>query len=312
MAERARFSVKPARPYSLERTAARFLRFPEVVDHFQDGVFRRLFQVGRRLLLLSVRQLGPPSRALLEVCLAGKDAGASEARSAATQLLERSLGIHADIPAFYRACRNDPLLAESIRRARGLSVAGFPDPWEALVTAVVSQQVNLALAYRIRRDLALRFGRRARIAGKTYIAFPRPERMAKETAARLRRFGLSKAKAETLLRLANGFRRGVLTEAELAPLPDEELIQRLTAIKGIGRWSAETALMRGLARSDAFPAGDLGVVKYIAQGLLGRDGLATEREMRELAERWRPHRALALIYAYAELARIREAEGESS
>ena len=70
--------------------------------------------------------------------------------------------------------------------------------------------------------------------------------------------------------------------------------------------------MRGLARSDAFPAGDLGVVKYIAQGLLGRDGLATEREMRELAERWRPHRALALIYAYAELARIREAEGESS
>jgi 3-methyladenine DNA glycosylase/8-oxoguanine DNA glycosylase len=209
MAERARFSVKPTRPYSLERTAARFLRFPELVDHFQDGVYRRLFQVGRRLLLLSVRQLGPPSQALLEVRLAGKDAGASEARAAATRLLERSLGIHADIPAFYRACRNDPLLAEAIRRARGLSVAGFPDPWEALVTAVVSQQVNLALAYRIRRDLALRFGRRARIAGKTHIAFPRPERMAKETVARLRRLGLSRAKAETLLRLANGFRRGV-------------------------------------------------------------------------------------------------------
>jgi DNA-3-methyladenine glycosylase II len=301
MAERARFSVRPTRPYSLGRTAARFLRFSELVDHFQDGVYQRLFQVGRRLLLLSVQQLGPPSRALLEVRLAGKDAGASETRSAATRLLERSLGIHADIPAFYRACRNDPLLAEAIRRARGLSVAGFPDPWEALVTAVVSQQVNLAL----------RFGRRARIAGKTYIAFPRPERMAKETAARLRRLGLSKAKAETLLRLANGFRRGVLAEAELAALPDEELIQRLTALKGIGRWTAETALMRGLARPDAFPAGDLGVVKYVAQGLLGRDGRATEREMRELAERWRPHRALALTYAYAELARIREAEGES-
>jgi DNA-3-methyladenine glycosylase II len=311
MAERARFNVRPTRPYSLERTAARFLRFPEVVDHFQDGVYQRLFQVGRRLLLLSVRQLGPPSRALLEVRLAGKDAGASEARAAATRLLERSLGIHADIPAFYRACRNDPLLAKAIRRARGLSVAGFPDPWEALVTAVVSQQVNLALAYRIRRDLALRFGRRARIAGKTHIAFPRPERMAKETVARLRRLGLSRAKAETLLRLANGFRRGVLAEAELDSLPDEELIQRLTAIKGIGRWTAETALMRGLARSDAFPAGDLGVVKYVAQGLLGRDGLATEQEMRELAERWRPHRALALTYAYAELTRLREAEGES-
>ncbi len=308
MAEQSRFSLRPARPYSLERTLARFQRFPEVVDLVKDGTYRRLLPVGRRLLLVSVRQLGPPSRALLEVRLRGKDAAARDARNTAPRLVERARGARAAIPAFYRARRNDPLLSPVIRSARGLSVSGYPDPWEALVTAVLSQQVNLALAYRIRRDLALRFGRRARFGSETYIAFPRPARVARETPARLRRFGLSRAKAETLLRLARAFSRGELVEAELEQLPDEELIERLTALKGIGRWTAEITLMRGFARPDAFPGGDLGVVKYLAQGLLGRKEVATEQEMRAFAERWRPHRALALTYAYAALARRRDAE----
>ena len=65
--------------------------------------------------------------------------------------------------------------------------------------------------------------------------------------------------------------------------------------------------MRGLARTDAFPGGDLGVVKYLAQGMLGKKEKATESEMRNFAERWRPYRGLALVYCYAELSR-RQAE----
>lgn len=98
MAEQSRFNLRPVRPYSLERTLARFQRFPEVVDLVEDGTYRRLLPVGRRLLLVSVRQLGPPSRALLEVRLRGKDAAARDARNAATRLAERALGARAAIP----------------------------------------------------------------------------------------------------------------------------------------------------------------------------------------------------------------------
>ena len=63
--------------------------------------------------------------------------------------------------------------------------------------------------------------------------------------------------------------------------------------------------MRGLARPDVFPGGDLGVVKYLAQGMLGKKDKATETEMRAFAERWRPYRGLALVYCYAELTRRR-------
>ena len=95
---------------------------------------------------------------------------------------------------------------------------------------------------------------------------------------------------------------------ELARLDDEEVIERLSAYKGIGRWTAEMVLLRGLMRPDVFPAGDLGVIRYIAQGLLGRKERAREDEMRRFSERWRPHRSLALVYAYAELRRRAAAE----
>ena len=97
------------------------------------------------------------------------------------------------------------------------------------------------------------------------------------------------------------FASGALSDAQLCELEDDAVIERLMRLRGVGRWTAETVLLRGLARRDAFPAGDLGVVKYLAQGLLGRRAPASEAAMRAWSERWRPHRAYALVYAAAEL-----------
>jgi DNA-3-methyladenine glycosylase II len=90
------------------------------------------------------------------------------------------------------------------------------------------------------------------------------------------------------------------------------VVDRLIALHGVGRWTAEVTLMRGLARPDAFPAGDLAVVKYLAKELLGRAEVATEDEMREFSERWSPHRALALVYAYAEMQTRQKAKAAPS
>jgi DNA-3-methyladenine glycosylase II len=301
-----RFTVEPPPPYALDLTVARFARFPEVVDRVAAGRYRRLLVVAGRPVLLSVRQVGPPARARLAASLSGPTAATAAARAAAQRVIERTLGATTDVRPFYRVFRDDPLLGGAIRARRGLRVAGCRSVWEALVTAVLAQQVNLVFAFSIRRDLALAFGRRARADGETYVAFPAPERIARETPAALRRFRLSGAKAATIHRLAAAFAEGALSDDALEALPDEAVIARLTAIKGIGRWTAETTLMRGLGRLDAFPAGDLGIVKYLAQGLLGHAARAPEATMRAFAERWRPYRALALVYAYAELERRRE------
>jgi DNA-3-methyladenine glycosylase II len=305
--ERRRFSLEPLRPYSLRLTAARFAQFPEVVNRFEGGVYRRLILAAGKPLLVRAAQERRPAAATLRVEIAGANARSREARREAVDLLERTLGIAVDIRPFYRALRGDPVLGPPIRAFRGLRAWGFGSLFEALVSALFAQQVNLSFAYAIRRELCLAYGRRARIDGETHLAFPTPRRLARESEAALRDFRLSGSKAQTLLRIAGAFRSGRLDEPTLRGLCDEEVVKRLTELKGIGRWTAETALIRGLGRGDAFPAGDLGVTKYLAQGLLGRGEAAAEADMRAFSERWRPHRSLALTYAYAELARRSQA-----
>jgi DNA-3-methyladenine glycosylase II len=301
-----RFSYAPRGPYSLAATAARFTRWPEIVDRFDGGTYRRLLPVGRSAVLLEARQDG--RRAPLRVTLTGEAARTEAARQAAIRVVGIGLGAALDVRPFYRAFRGDALLGDALRHSRGLRIAGAPSLWEALVTAVLAQQVNLRFAYDIRRELAVAFGRRARFGKETYFAFPAPSRMAREAEAALRKFRLSGGKAGAIARLAQAFASRELSESEIAMLSDEDAIERLTAIKGVGRWTAETGLLRGLGRADVFPGGDLGVVKYVAMELLGHRARVTEPLMRQFADRWRPFRGLALVYAYAEIARRSEIE----
>ncbi|HEY1250083.1 MAG TPA: DNA-3-methyladenine glycosylase 2 family protein [Thermoanaerobaculia bacterium] len=309
------FTIVPARPYSLALTAARYTRFPEAVDLFDGRAYRRLLlpEAGRRgAALVSVTQRGGPDRAVLEVTLEGPGAASPDAAEAARRLVVRALGASSDLAAFYAASAADPLLAASIRDFRGLRIAGHPSLWEALVTAILCQQVNLRFAYDIRRELALALGRRARIAGAVFVDFPAPRAVARLTPRELRRFRLSRNKAVAIGGLARAFAGGALSEETVSALPDEAAIEALTHFAGVGRWTAEIALLRGLGRIDIFPAGDLGVVKYLAVGLLGRSARAKEDEMRRFAERWRPHRGFALVYAYAELSRRQAAQKEAT
>lgn len=297
-----RFSITPPRPYSLPLTAERYSRFPDPVDHYDGKTYRRLLALGRGAVLATVEQSGGATNPKVRITLEGAGADSPRARAAAERLARDALGAGTDVQLFYRAARLDPLLAPLVRRFRGLRIGGYPSLWEALVTAVLSQQVNLSLAFGIRAQLATVFGRRRIARGETFFAFPQPERIAEAGERGLEGFRMSASKIGTVARLAKGFSSGELSESEIAALPEEAAVERLTEIKGIGRWTAETALLRGLARADAFPAGDLGIMKYLAQGLFEHGRRASESEMRLYAERWHPWRGLALIYCWAELA----------
>lgn len=294
------FEFAPRGAFSLAHTTARFARFPDPVNVVDRDGFARLVPVGGELALVRVSQKGPASRARLRVCIDGARGDAAE--RAARRLLERVLGAGADLRPFQRALGADPLLAESLRAHRGLRVAGAFDLFEALVGAVLTQQVNLRFAFSIRAELVRAFGRRTVIDGREWLAFPTAERVADESEARLREFRMTAAKAGTIQRLARACASRELDESLLDALPDEEAIAALVHWKGVGRWTAEIALLRGLARLDVFPAGDLAVVKRLARIWLGAGAPAKEAEMRAFSERWRPFRSLALVYGLESLA----------
>ena len=302
------FEIIPRAPYSFDLTAARFGRFAsEIVDLFEGKQYRRLLSAGCQLALATVTDVGTVDKPRLAVELRSPSKAPLE-REAFEAQVRHILCTDLDLKPFYRFARDNGMLAPMAKHFRGLRLASSPTLFEALVGAVLSQQVNLTFAYSIKRQLVECFGRTWRVGGRTYWAFPEPRRFAAQSVDDLRPFRLSNAKAGALIRLGDAFASSTpfpAPPAELGLLSDDELIERLTALKGIGRWTAETALVRGLTRPDVFPAGDLTVVKYLAQNLLGKTEKASETEMRAFAEGWRPYRGLALVYCYAEMGRLR-------
>ena len=296
-----RFTLTPTPPYSFDLTVHRFVRFKdEIVDRVEPRRYQRLLAVDGHLVLATVTDTGTTAKPLLQVELQG-DRKADLTRPEIALQLRHILCTDLDLKPFYRLVRSDELLGPITPHFRGLKLPASPTVFESLVMAVLSQQVNLTFAYSIKKELVETFGDTWRANGELHYAFPAPARFAEQQEEDLLRFRLSRAKAGTLVRLGQAFSSGTIADQELMSLSDDEVVERLTQIKGIGRWSADIALLRGLARIDAFPGGDLGVVKYVAQGLLGKAEKSTEAEMREFAERWRPYRGLALIYCYAEL-----------
>lgn len=156
------------------------------------------------------------------------------------------------------------------------------DLFGALVFQVIGQQISVAAASAIFTRLLERFGGRA----------PRPQELAAVDPETLRGLGLSRQKANTVRDLAQRFRDGRLSEAELRDLPDEEAIRRLTEVKGVGAWTAKGALLIALQRPDLVRTDDVALRRAI-QARYGLSHLPDPDEVAALAHRWSPYRSLA-------------------
>jgi DNA-3-methyladenine glycosylase II len=164
-----------------------------------------------------------------------------------------------------------------------------PDPYIALSRAIVGQQLSTKAA--------------ASIWARFEALFRGPVEPRKVVAAsedRLRSAGLSNSKVAYLKDLAGRVHRGELDLDRLGELPDEDVIAELTAIKGIGRWTAEMFLIFHLGRPDVLSAGDLGIRRAV-QLAYRLEELPGPTDLERLAEPWRPQRTLACLYLWRSL-----------
>jgi DNA-3-methyladenine glycosylase II len=187
------------------------------------------------------------------------------------------LGASFDLDGFWAWAASEPVLAELREPLGGYRPPMVFDPWEMLVTSITAQQVSLHSAFAVRSRLIERFGVRHERAW----AFPSRERIAQASEEEIRQVGFSTRKAEYVTGLA----RGDLDLDALDRLPDAEVIEAITAQRGLGRWTADWFLARALGRPDAWPAGDLGVRKAVSFFYgSGRD--LDEMEVRDVGERF--------------------------
>jgi DNA-3-methyladenine glycosylase II len=165
------------------------------------------------------------------------------------------LGLELDLPPFFEFAHRDPVLADAVRLLPGFRPPLAPDPFEALVSSITAQQVSLHSAFAVRSRFIDRFG----VAAEHAVAFPTRARVARAKEEELTALGFSRRKAEYVL----GIARADLDFDELRTLPDDEVKARLTALRGLGEWSADWFLARHLARPEAWPAGDLALRKAV-------------------------------------------------
>ena len=188
--------------------------------------------------------------------------------------------------------RRDPIMRDLMRRHGGCGLAArqHADPFTALTRAIISQQLSTKAA----ATIAGRFDALCGPGG------PTPAAVEALDDAQLRAAGLSSQKIGYLRDLCLRIRSGVLRLDTIESLPDQAVVDALTQVKGIGRWTAEMFLIFRLHRPDVLPVGDLGILKAV-QRVYGLRTVPTAARLTRIGESWRPYRSIACWYLWASL-----------
>ncbi|HVP68083.1 MAG TPA: AlkA N-terminal domain-containing protein [Anaeromyxobacteraceae bacterium] len=258
------------------------------VEEVADGVYRRTVRHGGRTGWVSVAH--DARRPALLARVAPSLSGALMPLAAR---LRAAFDLDARPEAVAAHLERDPLLRRSVRRRPGLRLPGAFDGFEAAARAVVGQHVSVRAATTVAGRLA------AALGDPIETPFPGLDRLFPAAAVvgaagegAIAKLGMPGARARALGALANAVHTGALSLE--TPADAARAREALTALPGIGPWTADVIAMRALAQPDAFPAADLGIARAL--------GARSPREAEERAEPWRPWRAYAAMHLWTTLA----------
>lgn len=279
---RLQVRVRPPAPFDFPLTARVLRRSARnLIDRVSDdGAWSRVVVLGHGPALLRGRQDG--ERVLFEAAPA--DHGDRERVMA---LVTRLFSLEIDLAPFFRRLGREPGFSEVARLCAGLRPQRFSSLFEALANGLACQQLSLESGLMRLGHLCERFGPRVTEEGGTRVGPPDPDGLAHAPVSLLRKAGFSNRRAAELRELA----RLPLDrfEAELENLPSDEARARLLELPGVGPWTADYVLLRGLGRLDVFPAGDVGAARTLGR-ILGR--AIPPKRAGQIAARFSPLRGM--------------------
>ena len=285
-------SCHPLQPFRLDLTVWALRRRSRNRIDVWDGGYRRVLMVDERPVLVHATQSGENGAELvtLELSASGSDLTPQRCQQA-REIVERSLGMGVDLGGFYRLAADDRHLEGLARRFRGLKPPRFPTLFEALANAVACQQLSLEVGIELLNRLALAYGAELD-EGRS---FPEAGVIAGLTVPSLRRLGFSARKADTLLRIATAIAVGALDEGRLERLSPPAILTALRGIRGIGRWSAEYVLLRGLAHHEVYPGDDVGARNRL-RAFLGVTQVLDYSGVQQVAGAWAPYAGMVYFH----------------
>lgn len=289
------FSIKPVPPFRLDLTVWTLRRrASNLIDRWDGEHYRRVLVLKNSPVEVAVVQSGPANGAQIHVTLTGSRIF-PETKMLAIQSLERLLGLRIDLTEFYQLSATDTKLGPLVKRFRGAKPPRLPTLFEALVNAIACQQMSLSLGIILLSRLAEKFGLAMESAGGTAHAFPRPEDVMDLEPGDFRELGFSLQKGRAIIALARACVEGEIQLAKLESLDNPSIVNQLLELRGIGRWSAEYVLLRGLGRLNIYPGDDVGARNNLKRWLNLRKPLDYE-SVRRITKRWQPYAGLVYFH----------------
>lgn len=279
----ASFNLEPSSPFRIDLTVWTLRRRPDnLFDRWDGKTYRRVLIVDDKPFEIAVTQCEESEN--LRVVVTGIRLTLS-LKNYVTVALERLLGIKIDLQKFYRLSKKDQWLRPLVNQFKGMKPPRMLTPFEALINAIACQQLTLTMGIRLLNRLTEAYGMALKTETGIAHAFPRPQDLANADIEDLRGMSFSYQKARYLTTISRLIVDGELNLDTIAPLDDKEAVARLCELKGVGRWTAEYILLRGLGRTHIFPADDVGARNNL-QHWLDLSGTMTYDNTREALSRW--------------------------
>jgi DNA-3-methyladenine glycosylase II len=298
------FDLEPVAPFRLDLTVWTLRRRPDnAIDRWDGETYRRVLPMPAGPVEVAVTSVGRPDAPKIRVAVEGQPLRAP-LKAAVIASLERLLGLGIDLKAFYRFAASQERLGPLARRFRGMKPPRFATTFESVINGIACQQVTLTLGIRLLNRLAENHGPALSTSDGAAYAFPRPDDLAGLRPEQLRELGFSRQKGQAMIELARSITDARFDLDGLADLSDIEAIERHCTLRGVGRWTAEYVLLRGLGRTNIFPGDDVGARNNLQRWLQLEAPLDYDGVRRTLT-RW--NRFGGLIYFHLLLDRLEEA-----
>jgi DNA-3-methyladenine glycosylase II len=263
---------------------------------YEHGIFRQVLDIRGTAVLAEVFSRGTPDVPELSFTTHPDTVLTGTGSSEAGKLVSSMFNIHEDLSPFYQAMEEDVIMASLISQLRGVKSPTTPTVFEALVDSIIEQQISLKAAHSIENRLVRALGVPLVLADRIYYGYPNPHTLAETMDTTFRSCGLTRRKGEYIREISQQILSGALDPENFRKYPETEMIiSELIKIRGIGRWTAELTILRGLHRPDAFPADDIGVRRFIGRFYMN-DKKISPAEARSFSGRWGAWKGYAAYY----------------
>lgn len=288
-------------PFRLDLTAwALRRRSKNRIDQWDGKQYRRVLIADNMPILALVEQ-----RTDADLAVTLKSEGHNDtARGEVSALLGKMLAVDTDLSAFYHLSDDGTRLLSLAQAFKGVKPPRFPTTFEALVNSIACQQVSLDAGISLLNKLTEKYGLKYVDDDQAQAAFPRPEDLYGVSAEEVKTLGFSYQKARAITELSANLVDHTLTLSNLDAATNEEIFDVLTQIRGVGRWSAEYALLRGFGRLDILPGDDVGAQKNLME-LLELDARPNYDQIKTLSQRWQPYAGLVYFHLLLEKLQVK-------